>query len=641
MLFTRDGRTLISCSEDTTIKLWDVATGAERGVLGGHSQKVMAIALSSDDKTLASAGLDKSIRLWNIETKEPIATLEGHAELVRSLSFSGDGKRLVSASADRTARIWNVDERREIVALNQGAEVYGVAFSPTENEIAAGCADFVVRIWDLGSKKTRLHLRGHNGVPWHVIYSPDGQRIATAAFDGQARIWNSKSPVQIATYDAHEGWCIGVAFSPDGRRLATCGGDHLVKIWNAPDTPVVVQSLGSIWRQFQGGPEIATYGGHLDKVEKVAFSTTAPILASGSADGAIKLWSTAHASAYPPHSGDDPFFAHLNSVYLVSFSDDGRRVVTVGADRSLREWEPETGRLLRSTPLLAMGSEFVAAQKGNVAITWGEDRSLQLWKRKQDWQLERRIAGGSSVLPLAIAAEAPRFVRLLGNAAQVNAAQIVDFAEDPPMARQIPVSQSASHPAVDPAGERLAIVTAEKVINIIDLASGVVESTLSGHTNYVEVLKFSPDGKTLASASLDHTVRVWDVAAQKQRHVLRGHNAQIGALAFSPDGRTLASASSEGQIRFWDPETGQERYMFDEHSYAVTAMSFSPDGRMFVSGDGAGKVVFWWTDAEQSNRYMADDARFDRRASQLVVRLFHQLGAKDEVLARIAEHRES
>ncbi len=77
--------------------------------------------------------------------------------------------------------------------------------------------------------------------------------------------------------------------------------------------------------------------------------------------------------------------------------------------------------------------------------------------------------------------------------------------------------------------------------------------------------------------------------------------------------------------------------MFDEHSYAVTAMSFSPDGRMFVSGDGAGKVVFWWTDAEQSNRYLADDARFDRRASQLVVRLFHQLGSKDEVLARIAE----
>ncbi len=363
VLFTRDGRTLISCSEDAKIKLWDVATGEERGLLGGHSQKVMAIALSPDDKTLASAGLDKSIRLWNIETKEPIGTLEGHAELVRSLSFSGDGKRLVSASADRTARIWNVDERREIVALNQGAEVYGVAFSPTENEIAAGCADFVVRIWDLDSKKIRLHLRGHNGVPWHVIFSPDGQRIATAAFDGQARIWNIKSPVQIATYDAHEGWCIGVAFSPDGRRLATCGGDHLVKIWNAPDTPVVVQSLGSLWRQFQGGPEIATYGGHLDKVEKVAFSPTAPILASGSADGAIKLWSTAQASAYPPHSGDDPFFAHLNSVHLISFSDDGRRVVTVGADRSLREWEPETGRLLRSTPLLAMGSEFVARKK--------------------------------------------------------------------------------------------------------------------------------------------------------------------------------------------------------------------------------------------------------------------------------------
>jgi WD40 repeat protein/serine/threonine protein kinase len=628
VLFTRDGRTLISCSEDATIKLWDVATGEERGVLKGHSAKVMSIALAPDDRTLASAGLDKTIRLWNIETKEPIGSLQGHTQLVRSLSFSGDGKRLVSSSADHTARIWNVDERREIVSLNQGAEAYGVAFSPTENEIAVGCADFVLRVWELSSQKIRLRLR-HNGVPWHVVYASDGKRIASAAFDGQARIWDIGSVVPTGTFYAHEGWCIGVAFSPDGRRLASCGGDHLVKVWSAPGS-AEIPSFGTVWRAFQGGPEIATYAGHLDKVEKVAFSPTAPILASGSADGSIKLWSTAQASAHPPHSGDDPFFAHISPIHVISFSSDNRRFATLAADRQLREWDAATGLLLASMPIDVAGPRHVAATQGDAVIA-GAGRTLSIWRRNDKWQREHELTADGNIAAVALAARRPRFVRVADNTTQLLIAD--DWGASISL-RALP--EKTGLLAIDPDGKTLAYVTREKLIQLIDLSSNAEPQTLSGHTNYVEVLQFSPDGNTLASASLDYTIRLWDVASRSLRHVLRGHNTRIGALVFSPDGRTLASGSGEGQVRLWDPQSGQERFMFDEHSYPVSAMAFSPDGRMFLSADTAGRLVAWWTSADQSDRFMADDAHADRRASQLVARLFHQLGAKDEVLARIA-----
>jgi WD40 repeat protein len=627
VLFTRDGRTLVSCSEDATIKLWDVATGEERGLLKGHSAKIMSIAIAPDDRTLASAGLDKTIRLWNIETKQLIGVLEGHTQLVRSLSFSGDGKRLVSSSADNTARIWNVDERRDILVLHQGAEAYGVAFSPTENEIAVGCADFVLRIWDLESKKIRLRLR-HNGVPWHVIYAANGKRIASAGFDGQARIWDVTSVMPIATFDAHEGWCIGVAFSPDGTRLASCGGDHLVKVWNAPESPEI-PSFGTFWRQLQGGPEIATYAGHLDKVEKVAFSPTAPILASGSADGSIKLWSVAQASAHPPHSGDDPFFAHISPIHLIIFSKDSRRFVTVAADRQLREWDAATGLLLTSMPIDVAGPWHVAAQAD--AIVAGAGRTLSVWQRNDKWHRERELTSNGNIAAVAIAARRPRLVRVAENTAQLL---ISDDLGASTSVRALP--EKGAPIVLDPEGNTLAYVTREKLIQLIDVSSNTQPQTLSGHTNYVEVLQFSPDGKTLASASLDYTIRLWDVASRSLRHVLRGHNTRIGVLAFSPDGRTLASGSGEGQVRFWDPQSGQERFMLDEHSYPVSAVSFSPDGRMLISGDTAGRLVAWWTSADQSDSFMADDARADRRASQLVARLFHQLGSKEEVLARIA-----
>jgi WD40 repeat protein len=74
---------------------------------------------------------------------------------------------------------------------------------------------------------------------------------------------------------------------------------------------------------------------------------------------------------------------------------------------------------------------------------------------------------------------------------------------------------------------------------------------LSGHTDSVNSVTYSPDGGLLASSGNDWTMRVWDTKTGALRHTLSGHAAGLPSAAFSPDGSLLASGSDDGTAAVW------------------------------------------------------------------------------------------
>jgi len=130
---------------------------------------------------------------------------------------------------------------------------------------------------------------------------------------------------------------------------------------------------------------------------------------------------------------------------------------------------------------------------------------------------------------------------------------------------------------------------------------------LTGHTDEVDGLAFSPDGRFALSGSLDNTARLWDVETGQVIHTLTGHTAGIRNVAYSPDGNYLLTGSGDNTARLWDAETGQELYTLTGHTAEVNGVAFSPDGRYAITAGWEGTVRFWDVETGREVRSFTED----------------------------------
>ena len=199
-------RTTSIKNHKSNICIWDAATEAPLGEsLRGHEKSVTTVVFSPDGRRIVSGSEDSSLRLWDATTGAQLGEpLRGHEKSVTGVAFSPDGNRIVSGGNDGTVRLWDAATGAPLGDPLRGHEgrVTSVAFSPDGSHIVSGGNDGTLRLWDAATGAPLSEpLRGHDqrhhlerGVN-SVAFSPDGSRIVSGGDDGKVIIWFLDPPV--------------------------------------------------------------------------------------------------------------------------------------------------------------------------------------------------------------------------------------------------------------------------------------------------------------------------------------------------------------------------------------------------------------------------------------------------------------
>jgi len=178
LVFTPDGKTLVSGTQDGALCVWNTVTGENRFTL--DSVGVTVLALSPDGTTAALGGYGNSVQLWNVGTGKQLFTqYQGHHSGPYCMAFSPDGKTL--ASADGVARLWDTATWKPVRVME--GEAYTLSFSPDSQKLAAVAWNNALYVRKVDASEKPMVIRIPKAEVLSAKFSADGSKLFTLDTD--------------------------------------------------------------------------------------------------------------------------------------------------------------------------------------------------------------------------------------------------------------------------------------------------------------------------------------------------------------------------------------------------------------------------------------------------------------------------
>ncbi|XP_078491012.1 TAF5-like RNA polymerase II p300/CBP-associated factor-associated factor 65 kDa subunit 5L [Ciona intestinalis] len=188
--FTSDNKFLITCSEDSTVRLWDMKDLKNKVIYDAHNRPVWCVDISAYDLYFATGSADHTARLWTTERTYPLRTYAGHTDSVGAVAFHGNCSYL--ATADRVVRVWDVNSGKPVrVMTGHWAPVMCVAFSSNGRMLASAGEDYRIRLWDVSSGNLVKEMRAHTDTIYSLAFNYDGSLLASCGADCSVYCWNT------------------------------------------------------------------------------------------------------------------------------------------------------------------------------------------------------------------------------------------------------------------------------------------------------------------------------------------------------------------------------------------------------------------------------------------------------------------
>jgi WD40 repeat protein len=550
--------------------------------LRGKGHSVWGVCFDPTGQWLVSGTHDGTIDVWDPRDGScPLQLRMAENDNVTTLAWSHDGEWLASGGERGEVNVWQLGQEGQLSkAAVAGIELghhtgrlHCVRFHPKVLLLASagGENDCSIRIWDLETKKCLRILKDHGCPVLCLAFSADGTRLASSDAGHTVILWDLAVPAvprKMRTFKAHENEVSAVVFC--GNELASASHDCTVRIWDlSGETPRCRETLV----------------GHTGKIHSLAFHAPCKVLCSASEDMSVRLWDAAAGTCKQEMKGS------AVSVLAVAFEREGR-VVAGGSDGVVRAFSPDKEQAVAAVTTHAGAVRGLAIScEGSLLVTVGEDGSVRVRDLEHDCFLPERRE-----LPAPQCVALDKNGRMLAAISKAKLIYLWDRTNRGSAHRfgeKAPVVAGGSV-AFHPTQSVLAFSTyaaGDHIVRLLNFESGEDEDRLTGHTNWIYAIAFSPSGDCLATGSGDHTVRLWN-AGTRSAVVLNEHKLGVTSVAFSSDGSLLASGSKDCTVKIWGVQTKQCLATLDCDSRAVNALAFHPDRREFVCGLDDGTIHY-------------------------------------------------
>jgi WD40 repeat protein len=318
-------------------------------MLTGHSDSILSVAFLSANNLLATASADKTVGLWDTNAKRDTGptSFPGRGDTTSFMKFSPDGKVLGAVRQAGLIRFWDTTtmEQRFLLSSEGKARVdifASLAFSPAGKMLATWNPKGSITLWDTNSWKDSGKLEGapkldgdpksSNRNEFSMAFSKMGDRLATWTQNDGVTIYDTRNkltklttvhlppdnPLKNEAAHYEEATFSFVAFSPDLSLLATGSANGDLRLFDT--------SSGRVFKKLNSGPS---------PVLCIAFSNDGQRLAAGYADNTVKIWKTTGLV--------DPVIlrGHTAPVQALAFSNDGKRLATGSWDASVKIWDTD------------------------------------------------------------------------------------------------------------------------------------------------------------------------------------------------------------------------------------------------------------------------------------------------------------